>query len=91
MAKDPHGRVWIDRIRWAKSEVNSYGTDKWIIDSGFLTNKPLEYQKQATALAHETEKNIFAEQRDYVDITPLLHKLLPIQKFIEAESKRPPQ
>ncbi|MFZ9595601.1 MAG: hypothetical protein ACO3A2_05930 [Bdellovibrionia bacterium] len=88
MAKDQEGRVWIERIRNPQNRINSYGTDEQVLDSGILTNKPLEYTSQARALLLGSEKREFSKDPDYVDITPILSQLLPIRQFIEAEQKR---
>ncbi len=78
MAKDLSNRVWIDRIRFKDSKLTSFGTDAEIIDSGILTNKPLEYHFQALALPAK-DKIPFNDVYD--DITPFLSKLLPIHQF----------
>lgn len=89
MATDPVGRVWIDRIRFADGKLNSFGTDVEVINTGILTNKPLEYTKQSVGLSDGLGPNSIKEKvvfdSIYNDITPVLSKLLPIQKFMEAQ------
>lgn len=82
-AKDREGRVWIDRIRLQEVPLTSYGTDKEIIDSGILTNKPLEYRAQVQSLKPEAYRDFDSVYRD---ITPLLRKLLPIEEYLKYDS-----
>lgn len=77
-ASDEQGRVWIDRINFSATEVNSYGVYKEVIDSGFLTNKPLEYAVQTRALV-AGEYASFDDM--YIDITPLLDHLQVIGDY----------
>ena len=49
MAHDSKGRVWIDRISYQDSEISNYGINSEILDSGILTNKPLEYESSLDA------------------------------------------
>ncbi len=81
MAYDAQGRVWIDSIRFSDGKVNTYGVQSEFINSGALTNKPLEYRSQVGLL----NKEQFTEFNDsYADITPLLDELVPIQEFRAA-------
>lgn len=81
MAYDHQGRVWIDRISFLGIPINSYGISPLVIDSGALTNKPIEYQEYASALK---PGEYLAFDEEYSDITPLLDNLLPIQLFRRA-------
>lgn len=82
MAYDRQGRVWIDRISFLDTTVNSYGVAPEVINSGALTNKPIEYRTITDGLRVGDEYRNF--NADYVDITPLLDNLLPIQQFRRA-------
>ena len=42
--------VWIDRISYPDAPLSSFGTYKQYLDSGILTNKPLEYGNQMQQL-----------------------------------------
>ncbi len=86
IAYDKDKRVWIDSIRPADGKVNSYGLPEEIIDSGLLTNKPLEYHTQAAALREGSQKAFFNER--YADITPMLSNLLPIREFKRELARR---
>jgi hypothetical protein len=85
MMYDAEGRVWIDRICFADSKVNSYGIPSEVIDTGGLTNKPLEYFSQTTGL-EKLSTSIFPRNKigKYQDITPILDKLEPIKIFRRA-------
>jgi hypothetical protein len=81
IAKDTKGRVWIDRIRPKDAKPNSFGNDPLVM-TGILTNKPLEYRQQVIRL----NPGEFAPfDSVYVDITPLLKKLLPIQEYCRIQ------
>ena len=84
MAYDKQGRVWVDRIAPVDAKINSYGVRSDVIDSGALTNKPLDYKFQVTALKDGLEKIEFEENTQYKDITPLLDNLRPIKEFRAA-------
>jgi len=84
MAYDAKGRTWVDRIYFADSKINSYGVYDEIINSGALTNKPLEYRSQAAQLQPKTEYVDY--DKTYVDITPLLANLFPIREFNAAKN-----
>jgi|GEM_PF-2264320 len=83
MAHDNDGRVWIDRIFFADSPITSYGVYSEVINTGALTNKPLEYRQQITELAKDLSIH-FPQDSHYSDITPLLDQLLPIQQYRQA-------
>lgn len=87
MAFDKSGRVWIDRITFRGVGVNSYGVSPEVIDSGALTNKPVEYQSLVDALNPGIDYKKFNGR--YVDITPLLDNLLPIKQFRVARNISP--
>ena len=86
MAYDNQGRTWIDRIYFADTSVNSYGVYSEIINSGALTNKPLEYRNLISQLQPNTDYVDF--NKEYVDITPLLANLLPIRQFLAARNNK---
>jgi hypothetical protein len=71
--------VWISRISVLDNSTTTFGTDASVFDSGFLTNKPIEYRDQAGCL--ELGKHARAINYDYILITPVLSSLLPIQIF----------
>jgi hypothetical protein len=86
MTYDKDGRIWIDRITFLDLKVNSYGVSPEVIDSGCLTNKPLEYFSQINVLKFGKEYAILdSNPENYADITPLLDNLLPIQLFRKAK------
>ena len=61
-------------------KTNSYGTLDSIIDSGLLTNKPLEYRIQ---IPKNNMKDVVDYNRIYVDLTPIIDHLLVIKKYRE--------
>jgi hypothetical protein len=90
IATDVDGRVWVDRIIYKDCEITRNGNCGNVIDSGIITNKPLEYKYQAGALVDQklvtaipTEKLIPHQipVDTYVDITPLLNLLKPIRDY----------
>lgn len=90
MAHDQAGRVWIDRINFKKQRINSYGIYDLVINSGLLTNKPLEYGLQldeflSEDLIDEEPISPFEEDPDIFDLSPLLDTLSPIKQFREAQ------
>jgi hypothetical protein len=88
MAYDKHGRVWVDRITFTDVLVNSYGVSSELINSGALTNKPIEYKQLITKLKPERDYVDF--DATYADITPLLDNLVPIQEFRQAKGIQRP-
>jgi hypothetical protein len=84
MAHDIYGRSWVDNVFLADSEVSSYGTRAEVLDAGCFTNKPYEYPEQATLLSYGSEKVDAQGAPRYVDITPLLTKLLPVAFYMAA-------
>lgn len=97
VAFDTHDRIWIDRIVYADVQTCEYGVYAQFINSGILTNKPLEYASQCGqfinhALLRETvlpeSENYYVEfDGTYVDITPFLNKLYPINQYRIAKNK----
>ncbi|MBF0361315.1 MAG: hypothetical protein HQK49_09900 [Oligoflexia bacterium] len=84
-------RVWIDQINFKDCNVNTFGMCKELIDSGVLTNKPLEYEMQSKKLINGKERIKTAHgtgNTHYYDITPVLSNLFPIKNFIKADKKR---
>jgi len=77
--------VWAESIYYPDSPITSYGTRAEIIDSGALTNKPLEYSVQTDYLS-SNEKTKFNDT--YSNISPLLNNLEPIKQFRGALKKR---
>jgi len=84
MAYDVYGRVWIEGIYFADTEVSSYGTYSEIINSGILTLKPFEYATQTGGLIPGRQMYPFSER--YNDITPLISNLQPIRQFRAARN-----
>lgn len=80
MANTENGeKVWIDGIRFADAQVSAYGTDEEVLDSAFLTSKPIEYKSETDGIPKSLRLDT---SRDlYDDITPFLALLGPIQKF----------
>lgn len=73
--------VWIERIRFKDTKINYCGVDSEFINSGILTNKPIEYTEQSTELIDSTERIIIPGHEKYSYITPLLANLYPIDVF----------
>ncbi len=78
IGQDKNSRVWIDRVRIAKNETTSFGTDKDLIYSGILTSKPVEYTAQATGIPQSLRNQI---NSSYTDTAPFLANLAPIKKY----------
>ena len=85
IAYDTEGRVWVESIRFSESKTNSYGVASEVIDSGIITNKPLEYTEQSFAL---NNSQMSRYDDDYNDITPMLENLKPIQEFRQAKKEK---
>ena len=86
MAHDSQGRVWIDRINFQNDQYNSYGVVSNLINSGILTHKPIEHIEQTDmVLVYPRFKGNFS---GYLDITPLLDRMGPIQKFRQQREIR---
>ncbi|MFH1971681.1 MAG: hypothetical protein ABIJ05_04850, partial [Patescibacteria group bacterium] len=82
MAYDSIGRVWIERIYSVDSGINSYGIAKEVINSGALTNKPLEYIRQVdTNVLEEFKDYVKYPDSNYLDITLLIDNLEPIKQY----------
>jgi hypothetical protein len=79
MSRDLHGRVWIDRIRLADSPPTPYGTDAHIVASGVLTSKPIEYTRFTLGIPEAQRPEI--PESGYSDITAVLNRLEPIQRY----------
>lgn len=79
------GQIWIESIYYPDSPITSYGTRAEVLNSGALTNKPLEYTKKTENLK-DSEKKAFNNK--YTDITPLLNNLEPIKQYRAAIRKR---
>ncbi len=84
MCNDEENRIWIEKIIFADRKLTSFATPSRVINSGPLTNKPLEYLHQTKKWKWKKEKLKFAGDAEYVDITPALDMLWPIQKYREA-------
>lgn len=90
MAYDEKGRIWIDRINF-KKQINSYGICSLVINSGLLTNKPLEYGLQINQFlfedldGEESIKPFEEDSSEIFDLSPLLDTLLPIRLFRKAQ------
>lgn len=87
MAHDSSGRAWIDRVRLKDDIPNSFGNDR-LVNMGILTNKPLEYKKQASLLENGSERKDFNET--YYDITPLLRQIYPISEYYKERILKKP-
>ncbi len=91
MAQDSKGRIWIERISYPDSPVSSYGVSSEFLDSGVLTNKPLEYRVQAAKLFDvefsDKQKGavLVGDDFRYVDITGFLDQLSPIAAYRQAK------
>jgi len=88
IAFDREGRVWVERINFIGASVSSYGTYRTWIDSGLITNKPLDYRSQTKLLwkyraSQKPPEKDFPEAFDttYDDITALLDHLKVIIEF----------
>lgn len=77
-ARDRQGRIWIDRIYFPGADINTYGVYEEVINSGALTNKPLEYRSQVGRVDAGFYRDF---DSTYVDITPLISRLLPVKLY----------
>ena len=88
IAYDKEGRVWADAINFKDGKISSYGTQTEVIDSGCLTNKPIEYSSQADKIPKGMKKAGFVKTENgtnyYDDITPLLDQMEFVQAFRKA-------
>ena len=96
--QDHLGRVWIQSIDVLPRRVTSYGNHADVLITGILTSKPIEYTEQATGLnlsgrhnnysTRGPEEGVILEDaiHPYVDITPLLDNMLPIQEYRRARN-----
>ena len=83
-------KIWIEKITPDAGQISSFGSKIMVIDSGFLTNKPVEYTSQCTIFLRtrktEPEKYrcvLMGNNDKYMDITPQLQKIYPIKMFTE--------
>lgn len=81
IASDTNNRVWIDRIQFSGKNlsITSYGTSSQIIDSGFLTTKPLEYTHQCRHMRQGIDYTPF--NNTYNDLSPLLDQFPLLKKY----------
>lgn len=92
MAYDSSGRVWVDRINFKNGQINSYGVYSEVIDTGLLTNKPIDHKKHARciknikSLPKKDRIKQFRHDDEYFDLTPLLDFLMPIKEFRHAKN-----
>lgn len=88
MAVDNENRVWIDAIRYQDAAISSFGTYSEVINSGVLTQKPVEYIENIVTVGERGVDYLPLPQNKqnagYVDQTPLLGHLKPIQEFRTA-------
>lgn len=90
MATDKDGRVWIERITFSNSDPSIFGNSKEFIDSGALTNKPLEYNDHSWYLRdikYNGKPAMSAFGGQYNDITGFLNQLEPIKKYRNVRKK----
>lgn len=92
---DRSGRVWIESVKFTDAKTSSFGNYSEIIDTGFLTSKPFEYREQAAGIPGRDNVELTPDvaanapqnmdhQYQYVDQTPILSALAPIQAFKAA-------
>lgn len=92
---DISGRVWIESVKFTDAKTSSFGNYSEIIDTGFLTSKPFEYRHQAAGIQGRDNVELTPDvaanapqnmdhQYQYVDQTPILSALAPIQAFKAA-------
>ena len=91
---DQQERIWIDRIELEGGALTTFLTQAEVIDSGILTNKPLEYSRYAQGLvrfggAEEFESDGVAKG-SYVDISKFLSWMLPVKQYSEWHFPKPP-
>lgn len=77
------GSAWVEFIRFADSRPNYHGTYSELIDSGMITNKPLEYTSQLSFALDKPgmREHIKAWNRHYQDIRPLIGRFSFMQSF----------
>ena len=80
----------MERIAYSKAGLSSFGTMKFFLNSGFLTNKPIEYESQSRDLLfiglHDPIKGKTGIPDGlYILITKNILSLLdPIKSYIAA-------
>jgi hypothetical protein len=86
IARDNNDRLWVDRIEFADGHITSYGTRSEVILAGALSAKPFDYSQQAFGLdigGSDPDAVVFNDT--YVDVTPLLKKMAPLQRYQTAK------
>ena len=89
--------IWIERISLVDSVVSDYGTNSTFLNSGFLTNKTIEYSHNISGKIFEFKNPqnlseplvVLLEGTDYSLITAILEMLLPVKNFRRALLRRP--
>ena len=98
MARTRDGKhIWIERISLKESSVSDYGANCTFLNSGFLTNKPVEYSHSISTKFFEFKNPqnlseplvVRLGESEYSLITPILDMLLPIKKFRCSLLRRP--
>lgn len=79
MAFDQDKRVWVDRIVPTDFPVNTYGVYSAVLNSGAITNKPIDRKGNVTLLKKGSDCIEF--DGEHADITPLLYQLAPIKQY----------
>lgn len=78
-AKDMNNNIWIDRIQVENPEINKFWTNKIIIDSGWFTNKPVEYNLQLKEVLND-ERIIGIDGR-YSNICKLINEVWILKDY----------
>jgi len=76
-AVSPQGYIWIDRLHFADSLVSPLGIFREVLDSGVLTNKPLDYIEQVDCL----NKEYRVHKSPYALIINFIGLLKPVQDY----------
>ncbi|EKD42706.1 MAG: hypothetical protein ACD_73C00048G0001 [uncultured bacterium] len=84
--RNSDGLGWVERIKFADAEMNRFGGHDEIIDSGFLTSKPLEYRKQMGLVLHDPQHDFNRDVKpsndpDYVDVRGIIGRLDFMKNF----------
>jgi hypothetical protein len=85
MARDSHGRVYINNIYSPDVGIDSYGTPKLKTNFGLLVYKPTDYDTQ---IKYIKEQFLTRVDSDYVDISKFISQQYPIKKYQEVLEQR---
>lgn len=76
-----NGRIWVSSFYFEQAPVNSFGVRRIVIDSGSLTNKPIEYHRQIPGTENQNRVLKVAQAREYIFFTHFLDRMPLIQAY----------